>query len=115
MAALLDGDGLPPVSAPRRGPSITLCGRLARVYGYASLIGPAVFSGAVEQARAGLDMARAACRDPAPGSAGEALDVIGAALGAADQLLDTKDGSRAAVDLVYRAIARAATELPDGV
>src|SRR5271166_1995249 len=31
MAALLDGHGLPGVSAPRRGPAIRLSGRLARV------------------------------------------------------------------------------------
>ena len=65
MASLLDGHGLPSVGAPRRGPSITLSGRLARVYGYASLVGPALFAGAVEQAQAMLDMALAACRDPA--------------------------------------------------
>ena len=113
MAALLDGDGLPAITPPRRGPSITLSGRLARVYGYASLVGPALFTGAIEQARAMLDMAMAACRDPEPGSVGEALETIGAALSAADALLQTEDGVRAAIDLVYRAIVRAATEIPD--
>jgi uncharacterized protein len=114
MAALLDGEGLPPSTPPRRGPSITLSGRLARVYGYASLVGPALFTGVIEQARAMLDMAMAACRDPDPGSVGEALETIGAALSAADVLLQTEDGARAAIDLVYRAIVRAATEIPDG-
>ncbi|HYM44811.1 MAG TPA: amidohydrolase family protein, partial [Solirubrobacteraceae bacterium] len=38
MAALIDGHGLPPISPPRRGESIELSGRLARVYGYASLV-----------------------------------------------------------------------------
>jgi predicted TIM-barrel fold metal-dependent hydrolase len=113
MASLLDGHGLPPVSAPRRGPSITLSGRLARVYGYASLVGPALFSGVIEQARAMLDMAIAACRDPQPGSVGAALEAIGRALSAADTLLDSEDGVRPAIDLVYRAIVRAATEIPD--
>lgn len=113
MAALLDGDGLPEPTPPRRGPSITLSGRLARVYGYASLVGPALFSGAVDQARAMLDMAMAACRDPKPGSDGEALATIGAALSAANTLLEGEDGRRAAIDLVYRAIVRAATEIPD--
>lgn len=113
MASLLDGHGLPPVSAPRRGASITLSGRLARVYGYASLVGPALFTGAGEQAHAMLDMAIAACRDPQPGADGEALETIGAALGAANALVDEPDGARAAIDLVYRAIVRAATELPD--
>jgi predicted TIM-barrel fold metal-dependent hydrolase len=114
MAALLDGSGLPPSTSPRRGPSITLSGRLARVYGYASLVGPALFMGALEQSRAMLDMALAACRDPEPGADGEALDTIGAALGAADALLDLEGGVRPALDLVYRAIVRAATEIPDG-
>jgi len=113
LASLLDGHGLPAASAPRRGASITLSGRLARVYGYASLVGPALFTGVIEQARAMLDMAIAACRDPDPGSVGEALETIGAALIAADRLLEDEDGVRAAIDLVYRAIVRAATEIPD--
>ncbi|MCW3068698.1 MAG: amidohydrolase 2 [Solirubrobacterales bacterium] len=113
MAALLDGEGLPAVSAPRRVDSIELSGRLARVYGYASLVGPALFTGVLEQARAMLDMAQAACRDPEPGAVGEALDTIGAALSAADVLLDAEGGVRAAIDLVYRSIVRAATEIPD--
>jgi uncharacterized protein len=113
MASLLDGHGLPPVTPPRRGDSVTLSGRLARVYNYASLVGPALFTGAAEQAHAMLDMARAACRDPQPGNDGEALEVIGAALGAADVLVGEEGGVRAAIDLVYRAIVRAATELPD--
>jgi predicted TIM-barrel fold metal-dependent hydrolase len=113
MAALIDGHGLPPTSPPRRGPSIELSGRLARVYGYASLVGPALFGGAVEQARAMLDMAMAACRDPEPGSVGEALETIGGALSAADTMLELDGNVRAAIDLVYRAIVRAATEIPD--
>jgi uncharacterized protein len=113
VASLIDGDGLPAVTAPRRGPSIRLAGRLARVYGYASLVGPAMFAGALDQAKAMLDMARAACRDPDPGESAEALDTIGAALSAADSLLETEDGVRMAIDLVYRSSIRAATELTD--
>jgi hypothetical protein len=113
MASLLDGHGLPATGAPRRGASITLSGRLARVYGYASLVGPALFTGAAEQAHAMLDMALAACRDPEPGSDGEALETIGAALSAAGALVEEENGPRAAIDLVYRAIVRAATEISD--
>jgi uncharacterized protein len=113
MAALLDGRGLPPITPARRGPSITLSGRLARVYGYASLTGPALFAGVPEQALAMLDMALAACRDPAPGAVGEALQTIGSALSAAGVLLGSEDGVRPAIDLIYRAIVRAATEIPD--
>jgi len=113
MASLIDGHGLPPIQPLRRGSSITLSGRLARVYNYASLVGPALFTGADEQAHAMLDMAVAACRDPQPGDDGEALETIGAALVAADALVDAADGTRPAIDLVYRAIVRAATEIPD--
>jgi uncharacterized protein len=113
MAALLDGRELPPVTPPRRGSSIQLSGRLARVYNYASLVGPALFTGVVEQARAMLEMAIAACRDPEPGDADEALDTIGTALGAAATMMGDGDGIRPAIDLVYRSIVRAATEIPD--
>ena len=113
MAALLDGEDLPPAGPVRRGPTIELSGRLARVYGYASLVGPALFGGAIEQAQAMLDMAIAACRDPQPGAVGDALETIGAALSAAGTLLQHEDGIRPAIDLVYRAIVRAATEVPD--
>jgi len=112
MAALLEGAELPPVTSPRRGPEITLSGRLARVYGYASLVGPALFTGAVDSARGMLEMAIASCRDPEPGSVGDALERIGAALQAADGLMGTEEGVRPAIDLIYRSIVRAATELP---
>jgi uncharacterized protein len=115
MASLLDGHGLPPVSPPRRGDSVTLSGRLARVYGYGSLVGPALFSGVVEQAKGMLDLAIAACRDPEPGDDGEAIEVIGAALRAADTLLGDPAGVRPAIDLLFRAIVRAATEIPDAL
>jgi uncharacterized protein len=113
MASLLDGHGLPPISPPRRGASVTLSGRLARVYGYGSLVGPALFSGVIEQAKGMLDLAIAACRDPEPGDDGEALEVIGGALRAADTLLGDPAGVRPAIDLLFRAIVRAATEIPD--
>src|SRR5258708_31041013 len=112
MARLLAGEGLAAGTAPRRGPAITLSGRLARVYGYASLVGPAMFSGVVEQAGAMLDMAIAACRDPDPGSDGEALEVIGAALSAAKTLVADDDRRRAALHPVYRSILPAATAPP---
>jgi hypothetical protein len=114
MSDLLDGRGLPRPRPPRRGTNITLSGRLARVYGYASLVGPALFMGVRDQAQAMLSMAVAACRDPEPGDVGEALEVIGNALSAAEALLVSDDGLRPAIDLVYRAIVRASTEVPDG-
>jgi predicted TIM-barrel fold metal-dependent hydrolase len=113
IAGLFDGRGLPPITPPRRGSTITLAGRLARVYNYASLVGPALFTGVIEQARAMLDMAIAACRDPDPGPVGEAMEAIGRALSTADRLMDEEDGVRPAIDLLYRAIVCAATEIPD--
>jgi predicted TIM-barrel fold metal-dependent hydrolase len=110
MKALVDGDGLAPASAPRAPQEIKLQGRLARVYGYGSLAGPALFAGANEQARGMLDLAIAACRDPDPGPSGEALEAIGAALTAARALLEVPAGARGAIDLLFRSMARAATE-----
>jgi hypothetical protein len=110
MADLIDGRGLAPATAPRAPQEIRLQGRLARVYGYGSLAGPALFAGAREQAQGMLDLAIAACRDPDPGSSGEALEAIGAALTAARALLDVPEGARGAIDLLFRAMSRAATE-----
>lgn len=112
MADLIDGRPLAPPTPPRGPAEITLQGRLARVYGYGSLAGPALFAGAAEQARGMLDLAIAACRDPKPGPSGDALQTIGAALTAARGLLDleTPGAVRAAIDLLFRAMARAATE-----
>jgi predicted TIM-barrel fold metal-dependent hydrolase len=114
MAALLDGDELPQMTSPRRGSSITLSGRLARVYGYASLVGPALFTGALDSAKAMLDMALASCRDPEPDSVGEALETIGAALSAAQALLGSEEDVRLAIDLIYHSTVRAATEIREG-
>jgi hypothetical protein len=114
MAALIDGQELPAVTAPRRGPTITVSGRLMRAYGYASLVGPALFTGVAEQAMAMLEMAIAATRDPDPGADGEALQTVGDALRAAATLVGEEDGIRPAIDLVYRANVLAATQLADG-
>jgi uncharacterized protein len=113
MAALIDGEKLPAVTPPRRGPRITVSGRLMRVYGYASLVGPALFTGVAEQAVAMLEMAIAACRDPDPGDDGEALETIGRALRAAATVAVEEGGIRAAIDLVYRANVLAATQIAD--
>jgi len=113
MASLINGDGLPPSSAPRRDDRITLSGRLARVYGYSSLVGPALFTGAIEQGKAMLDMAIAACRDPDPGSVARALDNAGTALSAASALIEDPNTLRGAFDLIYRTNALLATEIPD--
>ncbi|HEY7932672.1 MAG TPA: amidohydrolase family protein [Solirubrobacteraceae bacterium] len=113
MASLIDGDGLAAVGPIRRPETITLSGRLARVYGYGSLTGPALVAGVIEQGRAMLEMAISACRDPRPGPVAEALETIGTALQAAHTLLSEEDGIAPAIDLLYRSMVRAATEIPD--
>jgi hypothetical protein len=114
IAALIDGEELPAPTAPRRGPTIEVSGRLMRAYGYASLVGPALFTGVAEQAAAMLDLAIAATRDPDPGADSEALETVGRALRAAATLAVEEDGIRPAIDLVYRANVLAATQIPDG-
>jgi predicted TIM-barrel fold metal-dependent hydrolase len=123
MAALIDGEDLPAPTEARRPGAIALSGRLARVYGYASLAGPALFAGVAEQALAMLDMAIAACRLPQSAEAQTpdhelaALETIGPALETALTLLSGSEGSqtrvRAAIDLIFRSIALAATAVPD--
>jgi len=113
MALLVDGGELPVTTAARRRDEITLSGRLARVYGYSSLVGPALFTGAIEQGKAMLDMAIAACRDPQPGSVGEVMEMAGNALTAAHALIESPETLRAAFDLIYRTNALLATEIPD--
>jgi hypothetical protein len=110
MAAVVDGSPLPRAHPPRGAGEVVLGARVARVYGYGSLAGPALFAGAREQAQGMLDLAISVCRDPDPGPEGPALDQIGAALLAARALLDAKGGSSAAIDLLYRSMALAATE-----
>lgn len=113
IADLFDGVGLPAINPPRRGETISFSGRLARVYGYASLAGPAMFAGAQEQALAMLELALAACRDPDPGAYGDDIETIGTALQAAMTLLrqgaDAPQSLRGAIDLLFRATIHAAT------
>lgn len=110
MAGLIDGRGLPLVGRPQGAGEVRLGTRLARVYGYGSLAGPALFAGAREQAQAMLDLAISVCRDPEPDDEAQALDQIGAALIAARTLLQADGGTSAAIDLLYRSMALAATE-----
>jgi uncharacterized protein len=112
IASLVDHKELPSSSSPRGSGQIVMSGRLARVYGYASLAGPALFAGVVDQAKGILELAIAACRDPQPGADGDTLEQVGAALIAARALLDVEGAQRPAIDLLFRAVARAATELP---
>lgn len=115
IAGLFDGAGLPAVNPPRRGETIAFSGRLARVYGYASLAGPALFGGAEEQAIGMLELAIASCRDPDPGGDADAMETIRAALQTAITLLREGGGAqqslRGAIDLLFRSSIHAATAL----
>ena len=113
MAALIDGHGLAPARPPRRGPSITLSGRLARVYGYASLVGPAMFPGALDQAKAMLDMARAACRDPSPARQPRPWRRSAQRSPRRTACSPARTACEWPSTSVYRSSIRAATELPD--
>lgn len=145
MAALMDGRGLPRAGAVGGQVRVGRGARLTRAYGYCSIVGPALFAGALEQARGMLDLAISVCRDPDPEEEGQALDRVGTALIAARTLLDAsganaatgmggataRTGARAspeatnarstpggagmraisaAIDLLYRSMALAATE-----
>ena len=115
MAALLDGEGCSAghAAAARAARSRSPAASRASTATPASS-GRRCSAGVVEQARAMLDMAIAACRDPEPGAVGEALETIGAALSAADVAARRpRTACAPAIDLVYRAIVRAATEMPD--
>lgn len=112
MGALIDGRGLPRAQPPRGSGVLAISGRLARVYGYASTAGPALFAGMVDRAREGVEMALAASREPEAGDDGEALEMIRPALSAASALIESETNARLAIDLLYRVMARALTDSP---
>ncbi len=109
MASLLDEGRLPDTTPPRGSSDIRLLGPLARVYVYCTMGVPALFTGQVELARGSLELALAACRDPAAGAAAPALQDIEQAISAALPLLERGE-MRLAIDLLHRCISRAATE-----
>ena len=117
MAAVLDGRPLPPAGEPRLAQVRPVNGRLQRVSGYLMMaFGAALTTDPpdVTRARAGIALARDACRDPDPGDAGSAIGRIDAALAATEQILAGGDPEQAtlAVGLALAAAAVAATEAP---
>jgi hypothetical protein len=111
VASLVDGKGLPPVTAPRANGTRTVHGRLMRIYGYLLTAGPALFTGNVDLARGSLELAQAVCRDRSPGELADVLGRIGEALDAALQCLSAgPEGIRPTLDLLQRSLAMAATE-----
>jgi uncharacterized protein len=115
MRALLEGRPLAPATPPRVPQIRPASGRLLRVSAYLMMaFGAAIGAGPPpDRTRAlpAIAMARAACRDPAPGIAGPALARIDALLSAAEQLIaQGEETATAAFGLVMSAGAIAATE-----
>jgi hypothetical protein len=115
IAALIDGRPLPAPNGPRVPPVRAVSGRLLRTLAYtASATGAIIGAGPPVDATRGLPhlaMARAACRDPDPGSVGPALARIDELLAAAEQLIRTDgDSARSAFALLQAAVTIAATE-----
>jgi uncharacterized protein len=115
MEDVLERRALAPVTAPRVPEIRAVSGRLLRVNGYvmmafAAAIGagpPPDFTRSLQP----ISLARAACRDPEPGAAGQALARIDELLAAAEQILSAGgDDSRLGLGLVMAAAVIAATE-----
>jgi uncharacterized protein len=119
MAAALDGRPLPEARSPRVAQVRPMSGRLLRAATYLHMGFAALVSGEGRRdpARAlpWVAMARAVCRDPDPGEAGEALARIDTTLDAAERLI-LAGGRQAAlaIGLVHSTMVFAATE-PVGV
>ena len=115
MAAVLDGEPLPPTSEPRLEQVRPVNGRLLRISGYLMMAYGAAMTADppdVTRAREGVALARYACRDPDPGDAGYAISRIDAALATAEEILATGESELAtsAISLAVAAAAIAATE-----
>jgi predicted TIM-barrel fold metal-dependent hydrolase len=110
-SALLGERQRPAFTAPRGPRSFTLNGRLARVYGQSLMAFGAVMAGNMEILHRMLPLGLALCRDPEPGSAGDALHQIGELLNAVVRLSHSKETLRGlAVPLLHLSLAIAATD-----
>jgi hypothetical protein len=115
MAAVLEGGPLPaarpprlPAVRPASGPLMRIATYLSMAFGAALAAGPPMDPA---QMTPFIAMARTVGRDPAPGSAGPALERIERGLVAAEQLIaNPGPESLAAVGLVHAASVIAATE-----
>lgn len=118
MSAVLERRSLPEPTAPRLEQVRPVNGRLQRVGGYLMMAMGAAVSATppdLSRAREGIDLARYACRDPAPGDAGPALERIDAALAAAQgALAGGAEHDTTAIALAFAAATIAATEPPSG-
>jgi hypothetical protein len=117
MAAVLDGSGPPVVTAPRLPRARPLNGSLSRIINYVLMAFGAVIAApppVPERALPSIQLARAVCRDPDPGSAGPALERIDELLAGAEQLIRAGGEDAAlAFGLFHAAGTIAATERLD--
>jgi hypothetical protein len=112
MTSLIDDGRLPTAQPPRGVAELKISARLARVYGYASTAGPALFTGMIERAQEAMDMALAAAREPYPGDDAEALEMIRPALSTAVALMAHESTQRGAVELMHHVMVLAVTQSP---
>jgi hypothetical protein len=111
VARLVDGEGLAPMSAPRREDAVELSGRLARFYSYGMIaFGAVIATGRPEAALEALDLMAAVTRDPDPGPVGETLERLAAAVTAAAQLSRSEGATLASLGLIHMSMSLAATE-----
>lgn len=110
MARLLDEGKLPQPTAPRGSATLSISTRLARVYGYASTAGPALFTGLFDRASEAIEMALGAAREPDAGEDTEALEMIRPALEVAVKMIADEDMRFGAIDLMYHVMVKAATQ-----
>ena len=114
MSAIVEGRPLAAPTAPRVPQVRPVSGRLTRVSAYIAMsLGAMVGAGPPIDPTRGLGalgLARAACRDPDPGSVGTALEQIDAALAGAERLIGADgDPATLALPLIMTAGAIAAT------
>jgi hypothetical protein len=115
MEDVLEGRPLAEPTPPRVPEMRTISGRLARVNGYVMMsFAAAISSGPppdFSRSLPAIALARAACRDPAPGPAGPALERIDELLASAEQILNGGGGdARLGLGLVMASAVIAATE-----
>ena len=104
MDALVEGRPPAPPQPPRLPEARAVNGRLARVSAYlASAMGAALGGGPpadLPRGAQGISLARAVCRDPAPGAAGEALARIDVLLEAAQRMIADADADADVIPVI---------------
>jgi predicted TIM-barrel fold metal-dependent hydrolase len=109
-AAALDGAPARPGSAVRAARARRTWGVLGRIANYGLMAMTALWVGNPMASAEHIDLALAACRDPDPGGAGEAVERAATALTAARAHLRSEATGREAMDLVFCVVALALTE-----